>query len=150
MPLEKRLYKTSRIKCHFNKGVLQYAEFNLKLFLVLLIKRADLLLSNDLDTLVPNYIHMAVRGKKLVYDSHEYFIGTPELQHKPLKRKLWRTIEAFILPKIRYAYTVNDSIATLYKNEYGIDMKVVRNVPLCNQPIMYFELKPLPADKFIL
>jgi glycosyltransferase involved in cell wall biosynthesis len=150
VPLEKRNYETLRIKCYFKQGMLQYAEFNLKLFLILIVKKADLFLANDLDTLAPNYIHAVMRGKKLVYDSHEYFTGTPELQHKPLKKRIWKSLEAWLLPKINDAYTVNDSIADLYKQQYGIAMKVVRNVPFCNRDLASMEAPLFPADKFIL
>ena len=149
-PLEKRIYKTERISCSFKKGMAQYAEFNFKLFLTLLRKRTDVFLANDLDTLVPNYLNSILRKKALVYDSHEYFIGTPELQEKPLKRKLWKTIESLLLPKIKRAYTVNQSIAELYKNECGINMKVVRNVPICQHPVVIPDLHPFPLGKFVL
>jgi len=150
IPLDKRVYKTERLVCYFKKGIAQYAEFNFKLFIILITKRADIFLANDLDTLVPNYINTLLRNKKLVYDSHEYFIGTPELQQKPFKRKLWQSVEAFLLPKLKQAYTVNQSIADLYKQQYGIEMKVVRNVPFCQQPVVAPTLQHFPANQFIL
>jgi len=125
-----RIYKTKRIFCFFSKGVAQYAEFNIKLLFHLLFTRGDIYLSNDLDTLVPGYLTSRLKGKTLVYDSHEYFTGTPELQHKPIKRRIWKSLENRILPKLRYAYTVNESIADLYRQETGIEMKVVRNIPM--------------------
>lgn len=136
LPLEKRNYDTERIFCYFSKGTLFYAEFMVKLFFKILLKKTDVFLSNDLDTLLPNYIVSLIRGKKLVYDSHEYFTGMPELQTTRIKKKIWTTLERLLLPKIKYAYTVNGSIAALYKSQYGIDMKVVRNVP-------YLETNPL-------
>jgi glycosyltransferase involved in cell wall biosynthesis len=91
-----------------------------------------------------------LRLKKLVYDSHEYFTGTPELQKKPLKRKFWKCIESLLLPKLKQAYTVNQSIAAIYKKEYGIEMKVVRNVPLCKQYMVPPDVALFPSGKFIL
>ena len=149
MPLNERIYDATRILCYFNKGILQYAEFNLKLFFKLLTFKADVFLSNDLDTLTPNFIIAKLRGKKLVYDSHEYFTGTPELQHKRFKKSLWQLLEKLLLPRVKYAYTVNHSIAQLYKKECGIRMLVVRNLPFYNNhagssPSLF------PPDKTIL
>ena len=113
----------------FKKGASFYAFYNLRLFFYLLFHKADVLLSNDLDTLLAN--HWAKKFKsncKLVYDSHEYFVGVPELTHKPGIQKIWRRIEKKCLPKTDQRYTVNESIATLYKSEYGLDFEVVRNI----------------------
>lgn len=127
--LESRVYQTRRLACVFRKGPLQYIEFNLRLLFVLLFGRAGLLVSNDLDTLAPNYLVSRLRKIPLVYDAHEYFTGVPELMHRPNKRKIWKWLEARILPRLTSAYTVNESIRDLYKKEYGIHMEVVRNLP---------------------
>jgi glycosyltransferase involved in cell wall biosynthesis len=141
-PLGERTYKTRRIRCRFQKGMAQYVEFNFKLFIRLFFFKTDQFLSNDLDTLLPNYVHAFIRNKELVYDSHEYFTGTPELQTKPLKRKAWTFLERWLLPNIKQAYTVNASIAALYKKECNINMRVVRNVPLLAE-------QPPPIDKLL-
>lgn len=130
LPVSERPYQTKRLRCRFRKGILQYLEFNLRLFWFLIFTRADFYISNDLDTLLPNFMVSKFRSVPLVYDSHEYFTGVPELKDRHLKRKAWKFLESSILPKIKYAYTVNQSIRDLYKKEYGIDMKVVRNLPV--------------------
>jgi glycosyltransferase involved in cell wall biosynthesis len=130
LSLSERPYRTKRLRCKFRKGILQYLEYNLRLFWFLIFKKADFYISNDLDTLLPNFIVSKFRRVPLVYDSHEYFTGVPELNDRHLKRKAWKLLERWILPKIKYAYTVNQSISNLYKKEYGIDMKVVRNLPV--------------------
>ena len=150
LALDERNYRTERVHCYFTKGILQYAEFNMKLFWRLLFKRTDIFLSNDLDTLFPNFLHAKLRSKKLVYDSHEYFTGTPELQDKPIKRKIWKTLEKLLLPRIKYAYTVNKSISELYHKETGITMEVVRNVPLLQADLIEDNENPFPPGKIIL
>lgn len=151
LPVESRSYKTHRLKCYFRKGIFQYVEFNLKLFIKLLKIKAEIFLSNDLDTLLPNFIICKLRGKKLVYDSHEYFTGVPDLREKHFKRKAWEILERLLLPGIQYAYTVNNSIAYLYEKEYGIKMQVILNVPYFsdNSPVSVSS-NPFPKGKTIL
>lgn len=126
-----RPYKVKRFKLLFKKGALFYAEFNFRLFIYLLIHKADIFLSNDLDTLLANYLASVIRHKKLVYDSHELFTEVPELVDRPRVQKIWLSMEKKILPKLKYAYTVCDSIAEYYKQKYGLNMAVVRNIPVC-------------------
>jgi glycosyltransferase involved in cell wall biosynthesis len=133
LPLEKRSYKTKRLFLFFEKGPLFYIEYNIRLFLYLLFTRADILVANDLDTLLANYLASKMKFCTLVHDSHEYFTGVPELEGRPGVQKIWKRIERWIFPKLKLIYTVNDSIAELYKNEYGKDVKVVRNFPLLVQ-----------------
>ena len=128
--LTARDYRVKRLKCFFSSGPMQYLEFNTRLFFFLLANPADLFVANDLDTLAPNYFMSLIRRKPVVYDSHEYFTGMAELESRPFKRKIWKQLERWILPKIRFAYTVNHSIQELYRKEYGIHMEVVRNMPV--------------------
>lgn len=129
LPLEKRPYKTKRMFLLFEKGALFYAEYNIRLFFYLLFHKADILVANDLDTLLANYLASQLKGSILVHDSHEYFTGVPELKGRKLVKTIWEKIEQWIFPKLKYIYTVNDSIAKLYRDRYGVDAKVVRNFP---------------------
>lgn len=124
-----RGYSTKRIKLIFNKGFLFYAEFNFRLFFVLLFYKKDILLSNDLDTLLPNYLISVLQKKKIVYDSHELFPEIPELVHKPFVKKCWSTLESWILPKLKNTYTVCNSIADFYNKKYNSKFKTILNLP---------------------
>ena len=125
----KRPYQTKRMRLVFNKGALFYAEFNIRLFILLVFSKVDIYHANDLDTLLANYLAAIIRRKHIVYDSHEYFTGVPEIQNKKLVKKVWQTIEQFIFPKLKHIITVNQSIAQLYKEEYNKDLRILRNVP---------------------
>ena len=94
----KRPYRTKRMKLIFNKGALFYAEFNIRLFILLVFSKVDIYHANDLDTLLANYLAAIIRRKPIVYDSHEYFTGVPEIQNKKLVKKVWLNIEKFIFP----------------------------------------------------
>jgi len=127
--LEHRNYATKRMRLLFKKGPLFYAEYNKRLLLFLLTHKFDLLVSNDLDTLLANYLASKQKSKPLVYDSHEYFTEVPELKGRKAK-DVWERIEAKIFPKLKDIITVNKSIADLYQAKYDKKLKVVRNIPL--------------------
>ncbi len=149
LPLSSYPYKVIRLKTVFEKGVMQYVEFTLKLWLKLFTYKTDMYLSNDLDTLLPNYLHSFFRKKILVYDSHEFFTGVPELMYAPIKRNLWRLLEKILLPKIKYGYTVNESIQKLYKDLYAVNLKVVKNVPVYDATNIFTKIN-YDIEPFIL
>ncbi|MDY0160693.1 MAG: glycosyltransferase [Bacteroidales bacterium] len=122
-------YKTKRFKLLFKKGFLFYACFNIRLFFYLLFAKADVFLSNDLDTLPANYFASRIRHKSLVYDSHELFTEVPELINRPKIKNIWARIEKKIIPQLKNCYTVSKPIALYYKDLYNIDFAVIRNLP---------------------
>ena len=124
-----RNYRTKRFRLLFNKGILFYTEYNIRLFLFLLFTKKDMLFSNDLDTLLPNYITSVFQRKKLIFDSHELFSEIPELVNKQQVKKVWLFLEKTIIPKLQNVITVSDSIKNHYHNLYGISAIVIRNIP---------------------
>ena len=122
-----RPYKTTRMRLIFKSGGLFYAEFQLRLFFKLLVHRPEILLSNDLDSVLPNFLISRLLRIPLVYDSHEYFCGVPEIQGRWVK-KVWLTLERFIFPRLEHIWTVNESIAELYESDYGKRPRVFRNI----------------------
>jgi glycosyltransferase involved in cell wall biosynthesis len=128
LPIQ-RNYKIIRFRLLFNVGFLFYAEFNIRLFIFLLFTKKDLLFSNDVDTLLPNYIISKLQNKKLVFDSHELFSEIPELVNKQQVKKVWLLLEKTIIPKLQTVITVSDSIKKHYQNLYGISAIVIRNIP---------------------
>ena len=151
-PMDERPYATHRMKLLFEKGPLFYAEYNIRLFLFLLFHRANLLLSNDLDTILPNYFISRLKGCKMIFDSHEYFTETPELVNRPKVQKVWKRIEGFVVPKLDEMITVCDSIADLFREKYGVKCHVIRNVPpkKALPPKGDKAALGLPADKHLL
>ena len=150
LPLKERACQTKRFRLLFIKGPLFYACFNFRLFLFLLFAKFDVLLSNDLDTLPANYLASKLKNKPLVYDSHEYFTEVPELVNRRRVQKIWEWLEKQMLPKLKYAYTVCDSIAEVYRQKYGTPFRVVRNFPMANQSKPALPLKPERNEKTVL
>lgn len=151
-PMDERPYASHRMKLLFEKGPCFYAEYNIRLFFFLLFHRANLLLSNDLDTILPNFFVSRLKGIKMIYDSHEYFTETPELVNRPRVQRVWKRIEEFVVPKLDEMITVCDSIADLFRDKYGVKCHVIRNIP----PQKALPLKgdkaelDLPTDKHLL
>ena len=127
-PLDNRPYKCIRMKLHFEQGPLFYLWFNIRLFFILLFTKADVLFSNDLDTLLPNYLISKLKGIPLVYDSHEIFCEVPELTSRPIKKRIWELLESWIIPKLRFCITVNQSIANYFLEKYHSKFIYVRNI----------------------
>ena len=119
-------YRTIRFTNPFKRGPFMYFVFNVQLFFYLLFKKADILWSNDLDTLAPNFFVSRLKGSKLVYDSHEYFT---ESVYKNPSKKIWERLEKFLFPRLKNVITVNDSIKNVYENKYKVKVTVIRNVP---------------------
>ncbi len=149
-PLE-RPYFTRRMRLIFRRGPLFYGEYAKRLFLLLLFSRCQLIVANDLDTLLPCFLVARLRGKQLVYDSHEYFTEVPELEDR-FARRVWLAIERWIFPKLRHVITVNDSIAQAYHACYGVPITVVRNIPMPRDPgpMPTRAEMDLPEDRFLL
>ena len=129
LPLESRPYSTHRMRLVFRRSALFYAEYNLRLFLLLLFSRADCFYANDTDTLLASTLAARLRRKPLLFDAHELFPDVPELQGRPRVQAVWRWVERRCLPHVSGAFTVCQSVADEYRSRYGIEMTVVRNVP---------------------
>jgi glycosyltransferase involved in cell wall biosynthesis len=124
-----RPYKTHRLKLLFRTGVLFYFALQVRLFFYLLTRKYNVILANDLDTLLPAVLIGKLKNTPIVYDSHELFTEAEGLTGHPFKKKVWEKLEAFLFPRVNYAYTVNESIANIFTTKYHVPVGVVRNVP---------------------
>ena len=150
LPLD-RPYATKRMRLIFRKGPLFYAEYNKRLFLLLLFARFKLVVANDLDTLLPAFLLRPFKRWTLVYDSHEYFTEAAGLTGRTFQKNVWLAVERWIFPRLKYVVTVNQSIADIYKERYKADVKVVRNIPRFAPPpkVSRADLN-LPENKHII
>lgn len=129
--LQQKDFVQKRFNCWFNKGILFYAEFNFRTFLYLVSDKSDIVTANDLDSVLG--VYLGSRFKKetsLVFDAHEYFTEVPELKKGSLKKKIWSWVEKTFVPKFDSHYTVNKSLAHIFKEKLNLDFDVVRNISL--------------------
>lgn len=145
VPLISRAYKQVRLKCFFVKGKLFYTEYNIRLFFYLLFNHFEIYCGIDLDTIVANHLVAKLKCKPCVYDAHEYFPGVAEVVGRPVVKMAWTMVEKFIVPRVKYCYTVNQSIAELFKEKYNVDFHIIRNMSVKSD---FFDI---PKDeKYIL
>jgi glycosyltransferase involved in cell wall biosynthesis len=145
-------WKSRRFKLFFETGAQFYILLNIHIFTRLLFKKYDIIYANDLDTLLAAYLASKIRNKELIYDTHEYFTGVPELIERPKIQKIWKLIERNIFPKLKNVFTVNNSISELYFKEYKVKPLVMRNIPLNlnNEKRLNRTQLNLPEDKFLI
>lgn len=138
-------YRQKRIRCWFNKGRMFYAEYNLRLFLYLLFKKADAVCAIDLDTIMACYYASKLKGAVRIYDAHELFTEMKEVISRPRIHKVWKGIERKYVPKFRHGYTVSEPIASEFNKRYGVHYACIRNMPVLRekQPV-------IAGEKFIL
>lgn len=137
-----RPYRTERMRLLFRRKAVFYAEYNLRLWLKLMVKQADAFYANDTDTLLACCWAARLRRKRLLFDAHELFPEVPELVTKPHVRAVWKWVERRCLPYVDEAFCVCRSVADEYERRYGVPMKVMRNVPDWHPAA-----EPLPAEK---
>ena len=140
-------FRSIRFRMIFKRGFLFYKFFNIRLLFRLLFNKYNLLVANDLDTLLPNYMVSKIRKIPLVYDSHEYFTGVPEIQKRPFVKWVWTTIERSVFPHLRNVLTVSDSIAEKYAGQYGIKPVTIRNCSDSSEGIKNFTHEEMGIDR---
>jgi glycosyltransferase involved in cell wall biosynthesis len=128
LPLKERKFKQVRLNCFFSSGKFFYLEYNIRLLFWLFFQATDAICAIDLDTIVPATIVAKLKGKKMIYDAHEYFPYVPEVIERPFTQKIWLWVEKTCLPKCDLVYTVSGSIANEFQKHYGKQVYTIRNV----------------------
>lgn len=131
--LDSKSFGRTRLHCFFEKGILFYAEYNIRLFFHLMTHSYDVINANDLDTILPAIIVGRLRGKKVVYDAHEYFTEQEEVVNRPRVKAVWKWIERYSVPKVDGAYTVSKGYADLFEKEYPTKFGIVRNATVLDK-----------------
>ncbi|HLV23621.1 MAG TPA: glycosyltransferase [Moheibacter sp.] len=144
-------------KLHLSRqnGMQMYLAFNWKLFrkLLKITKKEDILLANDLDALLPNYLVSKIKGCELVLDSHEIFSEAPTLHNRPFRKSIWKFLEKSILPKIKHFYTVSKGYADWFEKEYHVQPEIIMNVPVVKTAFEELNIKlpeTQPDEKILI
>lgn len=145
VPLRKEPFRQKRLSCFFSKGKGFYIEFNIRLFFHLIFRKIDIICAIDLDTILPCYGVSVIKGIPRIYDAHELFCEMKEVVTRPAIYHIWKRIERFAVPRFRAGYTVNQPIADAFREMYGVDYAVIRNVPVL-QPLVV----PEKRERYIL
>jgi len=124
-------YPVQIIRLSNQDGMRMYLEFNRKLFIRLMktVKKGDVLIANDVDSLLPNYLVSKIKKVPIVFDSHEIFSELPSLTGRKFRKKIWKMLESSLVPKMKYFYTVSEGYADWFENEYGNRPEIIMNVP---------------------
>lgn len=148
-PLTEVPFRTRRFQMVVTAGPFFYAFYNLRLFFYLLfLRRPALLVAVDLDTLPANFLVSRLRAIPLLYDSHEYFTEVPELVGRRRARRVWERMEGWIVPKLKNAMAVSDSIAEVYVEKYGTRFITVRNLARAYAPGPYPDFHKSYTSKY--
>jgi len=128
-PLIEKPYRQKRLPLFFTRGFGFYAEYNIRLFFYLLFQKADLLCGIDLDTLLPVWLVSKIKGSKRIYDAHEFFSQQNEVIRRAGVYRWWNWLEHKLVPRFPNGYTVSQSLADEFRQRYGVEYRVIRNVP---------------------
>ncbi len=116
------------INCFFKKGIAFYLELNHRVFWTLRHHKGTIS-AVDLDTLFAAALAAMVFRRRLYFDAHELFYEVPELEGKPFKQFIWRSVAKWCLPKVFRCYTVNNALKHEYEKRFSEPFAVIRNVP---------------------
>jgi glycosyltransferase involved in cell wall biosynthesis len=90
--------------------------------------------AHDLETLPIGFILSKVKGKPLVYDSHELYVEYEK--HGPVQKRFWRAVEKLLIHRTTRNITIDGSIADELSARYSID-----------PPLVLMNCTPPPADR---
>ena len=131
IPLQNQPYQQIRLKhLFFTAGKLFYIEYNLRLLFFLLFQRFDAICSIDLDTSIPGILISKIKNKPHIFDAHELFTHTPEVERRKSIQKIWEAVQKFTFKHTNAAFTVGPAIAQYFEERYKKPVAVVRNMPI--------------------
>jgi len=116
-------------------GKLRFLKFYIGAIPKVLRIRAAIYHAQDLYSLPVAWLGAKRHGRPLIYDSHEYYLGTAALSRRRLERSIWWFVERMFIGRADEVITVCDTIADRLREQYGIRRpRVLRNVPMHRAP----------------
>lgn len=146
-PLKELSFSQHRMSMWFSAGKLFYIEYNIRLFFYLLSAKCDVIGAIDLDSILACSLAARIKRIPFTYDAHEYFSELPEIVGRPSIKKFWKRLERWTVPKAKRAYTVCNSYAQLFENEYPLSFEIIRNAtvleekdfPIIQEPYILYQ-----------
>jgi glycosyltransferase involved in cell wall biosynthesis len=135
-----------RISCFFERGILFYAEYNIRLLFLLLTRRWDIVYSVDTDTLLAGSMAKILKRRKQIFDAHEYFTEVPELKGKTLVKAFWSFVEGLCIPHTDIRLTVNESLTKIFTHQFKKEFHTIYNVPVSTPT----SIRPTDTKKYLL
>lgn len=145
-------FKVHYLSLFFHKKVFFYAEYNVRLFFFLIFHQYKVAAANDMDTLPAVFLAAKLKGKAIIFDSHEIFSEVPELTDRPIIKRIWQILENILIPGIDYGFTVSESIIKYYKKRFNKEFFLLRNLPLKHSENKKIDIIKygIPEDKIII
>lgn len=122
-------YEFKLINTFFKRSFLFYAEYNLRIFIKMLFFKYDCIYTCDADTLLASSILKSLKGKKLIFDAHEYFEESPEIVGHTFTQWFWAQILKFGIKRADVCITVSKSLGKIYEQKYKKPFVIIRNLP---------------------
>jgi len=116
--LPQKLYIFLKMK-YFDIFKTDFIDYEEELIQKSIEKQYDIYVAHDLPALPIAHFAAKKYNAKLVYDAHEFFLGQIALQGK--RKKFFDQLEKKYIYDVDLMFTVNDDIANLFKEKYGID-----------------------------
>jgi len=117
------------------QGKLRFLRFYTEAIPSILRIRAAIYHAQDLYSLPVAWLGAKRHGRPLIYDSHEYYLGTSSLSQRRLERSIWGLVERTFIGRADEVITVCDAIADRLREQYKIRRpRVLRNVPIWRAP----------------
>jgi glycosyltransferase involved in cell wall biosynthesis len=107
-----------------------FLQYYVKAFRKIIKHKTDLLFSAELYSLPIAFLASKKFKSPLYYDSRELYSHIAALKNKKLKQWIWKTLEKFIVKRVKKVFTVNESIADILEKE----LKISKPVVLLNAP----------------
>jgi glycosyltransferase involved in cell wall biosynthesis len=145
-PVEVRPYDQVRLHCKFQNGPAFYAEYNWKLYRFLMKEKFDAVCAVDLDTVIPCFRAGKRKKAHCLYDAHELFTEMKEVRSRPVVHRIWSRVERFAFENMDAGFTVSEGLSQIFKDRYGREMIVVRNMPVKRN---YMQAAPV-GDPYLL
>lgn len=83
-----------------------------------------------MDSIIPCLWISKLKRKPCVYDAHELFTETPEVERRKSIQNFWKRVEKNAVKRMTKGICVSGGLANYFKTNYEKDFLVVRNFPV--------------------